>query len=793
MGHAPKSKLGALEQGKVSVRDFRSSVRRRRSVLAFALVAALPIAAARSAMAEAAATEAAAASEAPAAAADGASGGATPAASGASAARPRLALVLSGGGARGAAHIGVLRVLEEMHVRPDIVVGTSMGAIIGGLYAAGYSPDEIEDLVKETDWKQIFIDRIDRDDRSFRRREDDATFLIPLRLRFKGWKPYIPPSFLGGQRLDLLLRSLEIRATGETDFDRLPIPYRAVAADLANGKAVILDRGSLATAMRASMSIAGMFPPVQLDGRKLIDGGAAANLAIGIAQDLGATKVIAVDITSPLDNPAELGSMFQILGQWTGYITEGNRLEDLKRLRPGDVLIQPALGDISFMAFNRAAEAIGLGEAAARGTLDDLKRFAVGDQAWAEFKARHHHRPAEETRIDEVKVVNSSWVDDRVVTHHLEIPTGAPFDDEKVRTEIMRLHGLDYFGTIDDHLDHDDGRGILTIRTPEKPYGRNSLQFGAAFSDDFAGDATYALAIRHLLLAANRRGGEWENVLQFGDPGVVKTEFYQPFDYGMRWFGTMGGELNRRNLRIWSDGSPISEYRTSYEEAHLDVGRVFDRWGDLRVGTFISNSDATLRIGSPLFPDLKDQDAGYHARFTVDTLDAVVYPTRGVTVRSLWSRSLESWGSDGERDLGYFSAGGAVTTGRVTLYPSVQGCALLNGQPSLSSSCRLGGLLHLSGLGQDELLGERSVFGSLVAYFALARLDLGSLTQGVYAGLSLETGNVYQVSDTIDWQSLLTGGSVFLGARTAIGPVYLGYGVTEGGRDNIYLVIGQRF
>jgi NTE family protein len=759
---------------------------RRATAQAFALVAAALLAAVRPAMAAPAADEAPAVAGMAGAAGMDATSGAAPA-------RPRLALVLSGGGARGAAHVGVLKVLEEMHVRPDIVVGTSMGAIIGGLYAAGYSPDEIEDLIKTTDWKKIFIDRIDRDDRSFRRREDDATFLIPLRLRFKGWKPYFPPSFLGGQRLELLLRSLEIRATGETDFDRLPIPYRAVAADLANGKAVILDRGSLATAMRASMSIAGMFPPVQLDGRKLIDGGAAANLPVGIAQELGATRVIAVDITSPLDTSAELGSMFQILGQWTGYITEGNRIEDLKRLRPGDVLIQPALGDISFMAFTRAGEAIGLGEAAARGARDDLKPFAVGDAAWAEFKARHHPRPVEDTRVDEVKVVNSSWVDDRVVTHHLEIPTGAPFDDGKVRTEIMRLYGLDYFGTIDDHLDHDDGRGILTIHTPEKPYGRNSLQFGASFADDFEGYSTYALAIRHLLLAANRRGGEWENVFQIGDPGLVKTEFYQPFDYGMKWFGTVGGELTRRNMRIWSDGSPVSEYRTSYEEAHLDVGRVFGRWGDLRVGTFVSNSDATLRIGSPIFPDLKDQDAGYHARFSVDTLDAVIYPARGVSVQSLWSRSLENWGSDGERDLGYFSAGGAVTAGRVTLYPSVQGCALLNGQPSLSTSCRLGGLLHLSGLGQDELLGERSVFGSLLAYVALARFDLGSLTQGVYAGLSLETGNVYQVSDTIDWQSLLTGGSVFLGARTAIGPVYLGYGVTEGGRDKVYLIIGQRF
>ena len=202
--------------------------------------------------------------------------------------RPRLTLVLSGGGARGAAHIGVLKVLEELRVPVDLIVGTSMGSIVGGLYATGWTPAEIEDILAGIDFGTVFVDYPRRADETFRRKGDDREFLIPFKLRFKGWKPYLPQSFLGGQRLETLLRTLEIQATGARDFDDFPIPFRAVAADLATGEAVIIDQGSLATAMRASMAVPGMFAPVTMGERQLVDGGSASNLPIGIAQDLGA-------------------------------------------------------------------------------------------------------------------------------------------------------------------------------------------------------------------------------------------------------------------------------------------------------------------------------------------------------------------------------------------------------------------------------------------------------------------------------------------------------------------------
>jgi NTE family protein len=707
--------------------------------------------------------------------------------------RPRLALVLSGGGARGAAHIGVLKILEEMHIPVDMVVGTSMGSIVGGLYATGWSPAEIEQLLREIVWKEVFIDQVERQEKSFRRKQDDTTFLVPTRLRFKGFKPYLPQSFLGGQRLELLFRSLEIRSTGESDFDRFPIPYRAVAADLQSGDAVILDHGSLATAMRASMSVAGMFAPVQLDGRSLVDGGAAANLPVGIAQQLGGTNVIAVDITSPLYDEEHIGSLFSILGQMSSFVTYGNRMEDLRRLRDGDVLVQPQLGDITFSAFDRAEEAITLGEAAARAEAADLRRYSVDDATWAAFLARHHRRPVEETVVDKVQLVNTSLVDDDIVEHRLRVPTGKPFDADSFRDTIMRLYSLDYFGIIRDDLDHQDGAGTLHVTTPGKPYGRNSAQFGVSFLQDSDGDNSWALAIRHLLLAANRRGGEWENVFQIGDTLQYRSEFYQPFDSGMAWFVAPWVQARREGLTIWQDGQAISEFEINREEAHVEGGRVFGDWGEFRFGPFYSYERGSVRVGQPTDEGYTEHDGGLRYQFRVDTRDTSVFPRHGTGIEARYVQALESAGSDANRRQAYLAAGIAMTKGRVTILPGFEITDNIEGPSTVDSLGKIGGFLRLSGLAQNEILAERTGLARLLAYFELSRFNLGALSQSVFAGISLETGGAFERGAPVTRDALRYAGSIYVGAKTVIGPVFLGYGVADGGSSRIYFNIGQRF
>jgi len=709
-------------------------------------------------------------------------------------ARPRLALVLSGGGARGAAHVGVLKILEEMHIRPDIVVGTSMGSIVGGLYAAGYTPAQLERIVADTDWMDIFVDTVDRRERSFRRKQDDATFLVPGKLRFEGWKPYIPPALFGGQQLELFLRSFEIEARAAEDFDRFPIPYRAVALDLATGAAVILDHGSLATAMRASMAVPGMFSPVQLDGRQLVDGGAAANLPIGIAQSLGAEAVIAVDITSPLYSGDEIQSFFSVMSQWSSFSTVANRMEDIKRLRPGDVLITPELGDMSFLDFTRTAEAIGLGEQAARASADSLRRFAVPQAEWEAYERRHRTPTDDQLIVDDVRFTNESLVDDRVIEHRLEITEGQPFDQKSFDDTVMRLYGLDYFGLIRDRYERVDGKGTISLDFPKKPYGRNSLQFGASFQDDFSGDANYTFALRHLLIAANRRGGEWENIGQIGQTRLLQSSFYQPLDYGMRWFVSPTAEVRRGAVYLWDEGQPVAEIGVETNGGELDFGRVFGDSGEARIGAFYTHSVASPIIGAPTFTGEDNEvDAGLVLRLRADTRDSTVFPRHGVQIKGWYMDDRASMGADADRQLARLDADIALTVGRVTIVPSMSGQSLISGPISFITSCALGGFLNLSGLGVGELRGERCVLGRMVAYVQLSHIDLGPLSSRMYGGLSLEAGNVYLRGDPVTWDSLIYGGSLFVGAQTPIGPAFIAWGTTESGEHRLYFVIGDRF
>ncbi len=707
--------------------------------------------------------------------------------------KPRLFLVLSGGGARGAAHIGVLKVLEELHVPVDMVVGTSMGSIVGGLYATGWTPDEMEAFLLQVDWDRVFIDQVDRDEKPYRRRQDDTRFFVKAKIRFKGWKPYIPAGVLGGQRLELMLRAVEFESTGETDFDKFPIPYRAVAADLNENEPFVVDHGSLATAMRASMSIAGAFAPVEIEGHVLVDGGAVANLPVRIAQGLGADAVVAVDITSPLGTKDELGSFLSVMSQMSSLLTTGNRGEDIRKLRPQDVLIRPELGDISFSDFPRASEAIVIGEKAARAAAERLKAFAVPDEEWAAYKARHHKRPASELVVDHFEVKNESLVDDDIVRAHIEVPLGRPLDQKAFGESIMRLQGLDYFGVIRPTFERREGEGDLSMVVPPKPYGRSSLQAGLGFYSDLKGESSATITARHLLLAANRRGGEWQNTFQIGERMSLATEFYQPLDAGLKWFVVPAAQWFKVNRGLWMDGAHVADYSVKSYGGSLDAGRVLGSWGDLSIGGFATRSSGSVLIGPDVAPPFAETDAGVRLRWNADTLDSVIFPRRGWRLLSEYSNSLDAFGADAPGGRAFAGVLSAIGIGRTTVIPHVEYGDSFRTQSNLGQLFSLGGLWRLSGLAQNELLGERMALASAVFYRELMKVGLGVVRTNVYIGGSLEAGNVFSESDPFSLDALDAGGSIFVGADTLIGPVYFACGFAENGRQRYYVSIGQTF
>ena len=703
----------------------------------------------------------------------------------------KLVLVLSGGGARGAAHVGVLKVLEELHVAPDMIIGTSMGSIVGGLYAAGWSPDEMEQLLTTMDWNSVFSDEVPRTRKSFRRKQDDRPVLINLRLHFTGVKPYVPPGIIGGQSLELLMDAIQVQSTTAVDLDDLNVPFRAIAADLSTGQPVVISDASLATAMRASMSIPGAFAPVELDGQLLVDGGGVANLPVKIAKDLGATAVIAVDISTPID-PSQTWSFLSISRQVTSLLTQGYRDRDVELLTDDDLLLEPDLGDLAFTDFNRAIEAVELGETGARASAEDLARFAVGDEEWAAFLERQRRRPRETVVVDRIRIDNSSHLGDPVIRHALSIQPGDTLVPDELARELVDLHSLRAFGIIDFVLDENDGEHELVIHTPPPPHGRGSVQVGFSFTDDFNGNTGYTLSARHQLLPLNRHGGEWQNNIQLGTVGLFDSQLYQPLDAAMKWFIEPGIGFRRELADIWSGGDPVLEYEIESTEARLAAGRVLGRWGELRATAYAADYRATLRIGPPLLPSDEDRRAGVRLGFAVDTVDQVVFATRGTAASVLYERSVDALGNETETDRLYARVEHSFSIRRNTIRPYLEYGE--NFEPTLdyNNLFKLGGLARLSGLGDNELLGEKVALARLLAQRQLTGFQVGGIDVQVYAGLTLEAGNVYGRDDPISTSNLRTAWGGYVGAKTPLGPLYLGYG-RSGDRDRFYFQIGDRF
>lgn len=394
--------------------------------------------------------------------------------------------------------------------------------------------------------------------------------------------------------------------------------------------------------------------------------------------------------------------------------------------------------------------------------------------------------------MDRVRLENRGKLNDKIAYRALGIEGPADLDTEELRTGIMNLFHLRQSGVITFRVDPKDGEQELVVESPPPKNGLNSLQFGVGFVNDFRGHTGYTLTVRHQYLPANSYGGEWQNILQVGSIEKLGSQFYQPLDGGLKWFVAPAVLLTRFEQELWADGEPLAEYRVRQKLARVNFGRVLGNWGQLRIGAFVSDNKAEPRIGDPSFPSTKEDRGGIEADFFVDTEDSVSFPQSGALVNLSYSKGIEGAGSDLEFEQLFASASQAWTTGKFTFVPYLEYGDCFGDTDSFFDTFTLGGLGRLSGLGSDELIGEKLAFARLSFRRSLLSKDLGGVRLRFYAGMSLEAGNVYDHDDSIDLDSLMTSWSLYVGAETPIGPLFLGYGNTEG-RDRVYLAIGDYF
>jgi NTE family protein len=718
---------------------------------------------------------------------------ATQATAGSAKARPKICVVLSGGGARGAAHVGVLKVLEEYRVPIDCIVGTSMGALVGAAYATGMTLEEMDQVLGSISTRLLFQEEPPRQQLSMRRKLDDITNLLTPEIGINAGELRLGKGLVTGVQLETVLRRLT-RVKGYYRFDDLPIPYRAVATDLVTGKAVVFDEGDIALVMRASMSVPGAVAPAEFGGMILVDGMLTSNLPVQTAREMGADVIIAVNVGTPLLKRDEINGIVGVSGQMLSILTEQNVQASLDALGPHDILISPELGDYSTGDFDSLPRIAPLGEIATRKQSERLTALGLPDAAYGAVRQRQRlaivldNRPVDEIRFPNLKRVNAASVQ-----NVMETRIGEPVDQEVLDSDMRRIYGTGDFEHVNYRFLEEAGRRVLAVEAIEKSWGPNYLRFGLGMSSDFTGDAHFNLLASYRQTWLNKLGAEWRNDFQVGRTSSITSEFYQPLNAKSYFFVAPRVFAEHRSADLYVDDDRIARYDVKTALVGLDLGSQFYSVGELRLGAVTGKAEPVLDTGpDTLSPGNSSIDQGaYTLRLILDQIDNVNFP------RSGWRGGARIF--DSNPDLGAESPytkwdvdGSAVFSWRdhTFQFAAKAGGKIGGDELPRYDQFQWGGFLQQSGYATGQLLGESLRYGRVMYYHQISR---GTFLDGAYSGFALEATRMGEPLVPGNSTDLLKSVSVFLGSDTPLGPAYLGYGMTDDGNEAFYFYLGKPY
>ena len=713
--------------------------------------------------------------------------------------RPKTCLVLGGGGARGAAHIGVLKVLERERVPVDCITGTSMGAIVGGLYAAGYTADEIDAVLKSIDWKDMFNDDPPREELPMRRKEDELRFLGGIELGLRDGRIALPRGAIQGQKLQLLLRRLLLSTLRTEDFDDLPIPFRSIATDIGKGEKVVFAKGDLAMAIRASMSVPAAFAPIRYQGHLLVDGGIVDNVPIDEARKLGGTRLIVVNVGQPLASEDELTSPFAIANQMLTAMMQRQTEAQLRTLGANDVLLVPQLGDITSASFDRAAQAMADGAKAAEDSLGALRTLAVSESDYAQFSARHRQRPFDPPLIAFLEVLSGRSRTADYVKQRLSDLVDKPFNTEQVEKRIGLAYGEGSYERITYDLVDRVGRTGLVVQPVDKGWGPNYLRLGLRLADNFAGRSSYQLFAEANFTGLNSLGGESRNRVQLGQVTELYSEFLQPWGDLGQYYIAPRLQYKAYNFPLDDNGREIAEYRRRRHLGALEFGYTPDASWQLSSALEYGRDAANLRIGTPGNPGQQDGLAknvstdfgGVVLRAVYDDLDNGAFPTRGMRLDVSEELLLTQLGSSDAARIAHLRWDWALSRGanQFLLGASIDTASGSGANAQLAALSQLGGLANLSGYTENQLFASNTALLRAIYYRRMTNAD-ALFSVPLYLGASLEAGGLWNQRRDIG-KNLIGAGSVFVGIDTFLGPIFLGYGYAQGGHNAAYLTFGS--
>lgn len=695
--------------------------------------------------------------------------------------RPKIGLALSGGGARGMAHVGVLKALEEKQIPIDYIAGTSMGSIVGGLYATGMSPEDLEWAIKSVDWDNALNPSSKRKLKNYRQKQEEKDYFADIEIGISKEGAKSGTGLVGDHKVMLELQRL-VGSFNEQDFNHFPIPFRAVTTDLNAGVPYVIDHGDLAMAMRASMAVPLVFGPVKHQDRMLVDGGILNNLPVDVVKEMGADIVIAVNISSPLATVDENSSVLAVTYQSVDVALVQNTKASLKQ---ADILIQPALKGIDSSMFDKAEEMINQGYLETYKNSEKLMTLSLPENDYITHLESRNFLPRDiPSRIRFVTFSgNQRTATERLYSRAEEL-IGQEFNAGLVQAFVDQIVSTEEdIQVITYHVDNKDGQKGIAFKVKEKQWGPDYLKFGLKVADDFDSNTRISLLVRHHRYNINSKGGHWVNDLSVGSILAWQSELYQPLDFDNKYFATANIDTIKDTRRFYEGIDAIGEYDHKKFGFGINLGYNPNINSQIRAGLWYKDESIVPVINDIDFETAVNRTIGLQVNYGYDTLEKTIAPRYGYDIQAelgIFDR-VQYISFDGFRRFPFFDKSAAH------LRVKFDFTDLVNDNEYFKA---YGGVDDFAGYPTHSLLGLNAFLVELGWFTPLTPLDLPII--GV-PDLTVKThwGNVWQRNITIE--DMIYGFSAGISFDVQDTVMFLGTGYSHDGEARFYLRLGTGF